>query len=65
MTMTIQTRKDFTVREVMEFFDVKSEQTIYSWLDKGILDSYKVGRLRRITGESVERVRAQARKGAA
>lgn len=57
----IQARKDYTVREVMDFFDVKSPQTIYTWLAEGILDSYKVGRFRRITGESVERVRAQAR----
>ena len=51
------TPPDFTVSEVCTIFGV-TPPVIYKLLNRGDLIGYKVGRARRITRESVDRVRA-------
>jgi len=36
--------------------------TIYKLIGQGVLDSYKVGRSRRVTGESIQRLRSGVSK---
>jgi excisionase family DNA binding protein len=48
--------RDLTVQETCTVFGC-SPPTIYKLLNSGKLDSYTIGRSRRITAESVERVR--------
>ena len=47
---------DLTVQETCEVFRV-TPPTVYSLIHKGELDSYVVGRSRRVTHESVARLR--------
>jgi excisionase family DNA binding protein len=48
--------RDFTVLEVCELFRV-TPPTVYKMLNLGKLDGYTVGRSRRITHESIQRLR--------
>jgi excisionase family DNA binding protein len=50
--------RDFTVLETCEIFRVTAP-TIYRMLNEGKLDGYTIGRSRRITHESIERLRKQ------
>lgn len=52
---------DYTIQEAATKFKV-TPPTIYSMINKGELDSYTVGRSRRITSESVENVRTPNKK---
>lgn len=52
----MQTNSDYTIQEAAAKFKV-TPPTIYLMIRKGKLDSYTIGRSRRITSESVERVR--------
>lgn len=52
----MQPNPDYTIQEVASKFKV-TPPTVYSMIRKGKLDSYTVGRSRRITSESIERVR--------
>ncbi len=51
-----QADRDFTVTETCAFFRV-STPTIYRLLDQGKLEGYTVGSSRRITRESIQRLR--------
>jgi excisionase family DNA binding protein len=57
-----QTARDLTILETCEVFRV-TPPTIYKMMNEGKLDGYTVGRSRRITHESVQRVRHQQRTG--
>ena len=48
--------RDFTVQEASTLFKV-TNPTIYRMLNEGKLKSYVIGRSRRITFESVQRLR--------
>jgi excisionase family DNA binding protein len=48
--------RDLTVQETCAFFRV-TPPTIYSLINNGKLDSYVIGRSRRVTHESVEGLR--------
>jgi len=50
--------RDFTVMETCEFFRVTAP-TVYRMLNEGKLDGYTIGRSRRITHESIDRLRHQ------
>jgi len=51
-------QSDYSVRQVCTTFDC-TPPTVYKLINTGKLDSYTVGRSRRITHESIERVRHQ------
>lgn len=48
---------DYTVTETCTAINTTAP-TVYKLLNQGILEGYKVGRSRRITRESVERLRS-------
>ena len=52
----MQTNSDYTIQEAATKFKV-TPPTVYSMINKGKLDSYTIGRSRRITSESIERLR--------
>jgi len=52
----MHTDSDYTIQEAATKFKV-TPPTVYSMIHKGHLDSYTIGRSRRITSESVERLR--------
>jgi len=56
MQASNQKVRDFTVLETCEVFRV-TPPTVYKLMNTGKLESYTVGRIRRITHESIERVR--------
>ena len=49
--------RDFTIVEACTLLDV-TPPTIYKLLNRGELKGYKVGRARRITFESIQKLRA-------
>lgn len=49
---------DYSVRQVCTKFDC-TPPTVYKLIHAGKLDSYTIGRSRRITHESIERLRQQ------
>jgi excisionase family DNA binding protein len=51
-----QKARDYTVLETCEVFRV-TPPTVYRMLNEGKLDGYTIGRSRRITHESIERLR--------
>jgi len=51
-----QASRDFTVTETCAYFNV-STPTVYRLLDQGKLEGYTVGHSRRITAESIQRLR--------
>lgn len=51
-----KTERDFTILEACEFFRV-TPPTIYRMLNEGRLSGYTIGRSRRITQESIHRLR--------
>jgi len=53
-----QTARDFTVMETCEFFRVTAP-TVYRLMNQGKLESYTLGRCRRITQESIQALRKQ------
>jgi len=53
---TLETNRDRTVVETCALLNVSSP-TIYKLLARGELDGYKLGRSRRITAESIQRLR--------
>ena len=56
MQEQIPVNRDFTIQEVCEVFRC-TPPTVYKMMNSGKLDTYTVGRSRRITHESIERVR--------
>lgn len=56
--------RDLSIAEVSSVLNV-TNPTIYKMIARGELDSYKVGRSRRITQESVRRLRSGGRPSAA
>lgn len=64
MTTTPEELRDRSVNETCAILGVTSP-VIYKLIAKGELDSYKVGRSRRITGESIQRLRTSGKRGAA
>lgn len=54
--MNDNSNRDFTVMEVCEQIKT-TPPTVYKLLREGKLDSYKVGRSRRVTHESIARLR--------
>jgi len=48
--------RDLTIQEACEVFRV-TPPTVYKMMNTGKLETYTVGRSRRITRESIERVR--------
>ncbi|WP_172838890.1 helix-turn-helix domain-containing protein [Solemya velesiana gill symbiont] len=52
-----QPPRDLSVTEVCAITD-STPPTVYKLINSGVLVSYKVGRSRRITGESVEALRS-------
>lgn len=58
-----ETIRDLSINEVCAILNV-SPPTIYKLMNRGELESYLVGRARRITRESIERVRKGGRGAA-
>lgn len=56
MQETTPIARDLTIQEACEVFRV-TPPTVYKMMNSGKLESYTVGRSRRITHESIERVR--------
>lgn len=48
---------DRSVTETCSILNV-TPPTVYRMIEKGYLDSYKLGRSRRVTGDSIDRVRS-------
>lgn len=57
MNQAIDTTRDYSVTEACTRLNV-TPPTIYKLLARGELDGYKVGRTRRITSESIQRLRS-------
>ena len=55
----INTPIDPTVKQTANTFQV-TEKTVYSWINEGILESYLIGRSRRVKSKSIERVRGES-----
>ena len=53
-----KTNPDLTVQETCAYFKV-STPTVYRLLDQGKLEGYTVGHSRRITHESIQRLREE------
>lgn len=58
-----QTR-DLTIAETSSILNC-TNPTTYKLIAKGLLDSYLVGRARRVTHESIQRLRSGGKAGAA
>jgi len=56
-------RRGYSITEVCALYNV-SAPTVYRWLNNGMLDSFKVGRSRRITSASLEAMEEQGRASA-
>ena len=54
----IPVMRDLTIQEACEVFRV-TPPTVYKMMNTGKLDSYTIGRSRRITHESIQRLRHQ------
>ena len=59
MKVLEKTNPDLTVQETCAFLRV-SAPTVYRLLDQGKLEGYTVGKSRRITLESIQRLRGQS-----
>ena len=55
--------RDYTVTETCTILNC-TNPTVYALMGRGDLDGYKVGRARRITGESIQRLRSGGKRGA-
>ncbi len=64
MTQFFDPSRDYSVADTSSILSC-TNPTIYALLKKGDLDSYKVGRSRKITGESIQRLRSGKTKGGA
>jgi len=53
-------RRGYSIIEVCALYNV-SAPTVYRWLNKGLLDSFKVGRSRFISSASLEAMEEQGR----
>ena len=58
----LDAKRDLTISEACSIFCV-TPPTVYKLLAKGDLDGYLIGRSRRITFESVQRLRAGGNRG--
>lgn len=63
-TQALDQSRDLSVQETCNILGVTSP-TIYKLLANGDLDGYKIGRSRRITAESIQRLRTGGKRGAA
>ena len=61
---TSELDRDLTVAETSSVLNV-TNPTIYKMISRGVLDSYTVGRARRITQESILRLRSGKSAGGA
>ncbi|MCB1751015.1 MAG: helix-turn-helix domain-containing protein [Gammaproteobacteria bacterium] len=61
MQRTTENYRDCSVVETCTILNVTAP-TVYKLIATGELDGYKVGRARRITGESIQRLRTGMRK---
>ena len=59
----LEQSRDLSVSETCAVLGV-TPPTIYKLLGRGELDGYLVGRSRRITGESIDRLRSGGKRGA-
>jgi len=64
MKPTYNDLRDRSVNETCSLLGVTAP-SIYKLIALGELDSYKIGRARRITGESIQRLRSGGKRGAA
>ena len=55
---TLKEAQDFTVQEASALFKV-TNPTIYKMINEGRLKTYLIGRSRRITHESIQRLREE------
>lgn len=55
----INVQIDPTVKQTAITFQV-TEKTVYSWLKEGILESYLIGRTRRVKSKSIARARGES-----
>ena len=56
-------RRGYSIIEVCAFYNVSSP-TVYRWINNGLLDSFKVGRSRFISSDSLEAMEKQGRASA-
>lgn len=63
-SQTLDARRDLSVQETCSLLGV-TPPTVYKLLGRGDLKGYLVGRSRRITAESVQRLRNGGKRGAA
>ena len=56
--------RDLTVQEACAILNITSP-TLYKLIGRGQIGSYKIGRARRINGESLQRFRNGGKRGAA
>ena len=64
MTDILDQSRDLSVNETCAILGV-TPPTIYKLLARGELKGYLVGRSRRITGESIDKLRSGGKRGAA
>ena len=62
-SQTLEQSRDLSVSETCAVLGV-TPPTIYKLLGRGELDGYLVGRSRRITGESIDRLRSGGKRRA-
>lgn len=62
-SQTLEKTRDLSVNDVAGIFGV-TYPTVYKMIARGELDSYKAGRSRRITAESVDRLRSGGKRRA-
>ena len=54
----------FSIDEVAQQFNV-TRPTVYTWIGKGLLTSFRVGGRRRVTEKALERFKSDAEKSSA